>query len=198
MCFFAENPEFLGAFRAGERHVLDRLYRAEVRPVERYVHSLCRAAGARELSQPGTFTDLLQEIFIRAFSPNARQAYDGVRDYERYLCAIARNCFIDTLRTRGREVLVAPEALWLDLDEPSLEPEVPYDPRVRGVLSAYLDGLAPPLERVYRQRFVLGRSQDEAGAALGLSRRQLRTAEQRLRGGLRRALLLAGLLREEV
>jgi hypothetical protein len=50
---------------------------------------------------------------------------------------------------------------------------------------------------VYRQRFVLGHSQDEASAALGLSRRQLRTAEQRLRNGLRRALLLAGLLREE-
>lgn len=197
MSFFAENPQLLSAFRAGERDVLERVYRDQVRPIERYVHTLCRAASARELLQPGALADLLQEIFIRAFSPNARQAYDGVRDYGRYLRAIARNCFIDTLRACGREVLVASDALSLDLDDPSSEPDVPCEPRVRAVLKTYLDELPPVLEEVYRQRFVLGHSQDTASAALGLSRRQLRTAEQRLRGGLRRALLLAGLLHEE-
>ncbi|MGC4093584.1 MAG: RNA polymerase sigma factor [Polyangiaceae bacterium] len=198
MSFFAENPDLLGAFRAGERRALEQVYRTHVRPIERYVYSLCRAAGAYELLQTSTLADLLQEIFIRAFSHNARQAYDGVRDYQHYLRAIARNCFVDALRARGREVLKAPEEFLLDPCEPEAEPDAHCDPRIVAVLQAYLGELTPGLDGVYRQRFVLGRSQDEASAALGLSRRQLRTAEQRLRVGLRRALLLAGLLRGEV
>ncbi|HWA73973.1 MAG TPA: RNA polymerase sigma factor [Polyangiaceae bacterium] len=198
MSFFEENPELLAPFRAGRRDALEKVYRAHVRGVECYVHSLSRSAGTRELVQLGALGDLLQEVFIRAFSPSSRQAYDGVRDYRRYLSAIARNCFIDALRARGREVLKAPEELGLDVDDTNAEPEFFCEPRVRAVLSVYLDELPPALEGVYQQRFVLGRSQEDASDALGLSRRQLRTAEEHLRTGLRRALLQAGVFRDAV
>lgn len=198
MSFFEENPELLGPFREGRRDVLERLYRLQIRGVERYVHSLSRAAGTRELVQPGALADLLQDVFIRAFSPSARAGYDGVRRYTPYLAAIARNCFVDALRARGREVLKSPDDLRLDLDEVGSEPDPPCDPQVRALLSTYIDELPPPLAGVYEQRFVLGRSQDEASEALGLSRRQLRTGEEHLRSGLRRAIQRAGLLRNEI
>jgi DNA-directed RNA polymerase specialized sigma24 family protein len=53
--------------------------------------------------------DLVQEVFVRAFSTDARHAYDGRREYGHYLAAIARNCFIDLLRARRREILIDPE-----------------------------------------------------------------------------------------
>jgi RNA polymerase sigma factor (sigma-70 family) len=142
--------------------------------------------------------DLLQEIFVRAFAPNARENFDAARPYFPYLKAIARNCFVDMLRARGREVLKAPDELDLDVEGEEVDSDPVVDPRVRRVLTQYLGELSAPLEGVYRERFVLGRSQDDASKSLGLSRRQLRTAEEHLRSGLRRALQRAGVLRGEI
>jgi RNA polymerase sigma-70 factor (ECF subfamily) len=197
MSFFDQNPHLLGAFREGRRDVLSRVYRTYFRTVERYVHSLCRAAGARDAIHAHALDDLLQDIFIRAFSPNARRAYDGVRPYGPYLSAIARNCFVGAIRAGGREVLKAPDELQRELDDAS-QPEPICDPRVRTVVASYLEDLPPSLTDVYEQRFVLGHSQDVASQTLGLSRRQLRTEEERLRCGLRRALQRAGVLRHEI
>jgi RNA polymerase sigma factor (sigma-70 family) len=196
MTFFRDNPQLVEAFREGRHDVLELVYRAHVRALERYLHTLGRATSGRELLQPSSLADLLQEIFSRAFSPSARQSYDGVREYGPYLNAIARNCFVDALRARGREVLVAREDLPIELDDTATEPDPPRDPRLRALLSTYIEELSPALAAVYEQRFVLGRSQEEVCAAIGLSRRQLRTSEERLRKGLRKALLHAGMLRE--
>jgi RNA polymerase sigma-70 factor, ECF subfamily len=198
MSFFDQNPHLLGAFRAGRRDVLSRVYRAYFTGVERYVHSLCRAAGTHEAIDPHALDDVLQDVFIRAFSPNARRAYDGIRPYGPYLSAIARNCFIGAMRASGREVLKAPHQLQLELDDASSQSEPTRDPHVRTLVANYLEKLPPSLTNVYEQRFVLGHSQDVACQTLGLSRRQLRTEEERLRGGLRRALQRAGVLRHEI
>jgi DNA-directed RNA polymerase specialized sigma24 family protein len=49
--------------------------------------------------------ELLQEVFIRAFSAKARPAYDGVRPYKSYLATIASNLMIDTRRKDTRDPL---------------------------------------------------------------------------------------------
>jgi hypothetical protein len=46
---------------------------------------------------------------------------------------------------------------------------------------------------VHEQRYVLGRSQNEAAVALGTTRQKLRTGETKIRQGLERALRRAGL-----
>jgi DNA-directed RNA polymerase specialized sigma24 family protein len=66
------------------------------------------------------------------------------------------------------------------------------------VLTAYVAALPPPLRGVYEQRFVLGNSQADASAALGITRRRLRTDEARLMSGLRRALLKKKILRRDL
>jgi RNA polymerase sigma factor (sigma-70 family) len=188
--FFLEHPELLGPFREGRRDVLDQVYRAYVRPVERYLRALARG-GAEDLGQPSAISDLLQNVFVKAFSADARCVYDGLRQYAPYLSVLARNCFVDALRARRREVLKAPDDMPAGLDAP--EPAGAWEPEVMAVLNAYLGGLPAPLRGIYQQRFVLGRSQDVAAATLGLSRRGVRTVEEKLRKGLRKALVRAGI-----
>jgi RNA polymerase sigma factor (sigma-70 family) len=161
------------------------------------LRALARASHAPELRQTEALVDLLQEAFIRAFSPGARLAYDGTRPYEPYLRKIAKNLFIDQLRARGRTVEESLDAV-LDGESLASECEELADPRVNAVLNAYLAGLPPPLRGVYEQRFVLGNSQEGSCAALGITRRRLRTDEARLMSGLRRALLDNGILRGDV
>lgn len=191
---FQDLPGLLIAFRDGKSEALSTVYRHYVRSVDAYLRALARRAGTPELSQASAVADLLQEVFIRAFSPSARLAYDGLRDFGPYLNTIARNCFIDTLRKRRIEVPLGIEELHSDdatnggLDD--------YDPKVVAVLESYLGQLPDPEKRVYESRFVLGRSQEAACEALGMSRRSLRTAEDRLRKGLRKALFMAGVLYE--
>jgi RNA polymerase sigma factor (sigma-70 family) len=197
MSVFRTQPGLLQAFRDGRRDALETVYRAHVRAIDRYLRALARASGNLELGQASSIADFLQEVFVRAFSAAGRRGYDGVRDYAPYLATIARNCFIDALRARGREVLTCPHDLPLTIDDDNVEAEGWCEPRTLAVLTAYVSALDEPALGVYEQRFVLGRSQEQASSALGLSRRAIRTAEEHLRRGLRKELARAGIsLRE--
>jgi RNA polymerase sigma factor (sigma-70 family) len=189
---FSVDRELLSAFRRGQREALEAVYRAYVPVVERYLRALVRRAGRTDLAQPSAIADLLQEVFTRAFSDRARASYDDSRDYGAYLGTIARNCLIDQIRARGREVLTDGNDISFEVVA-AADPDDDHDPQVTAVLTAYLAGLPSALQAVYQQRFVRGCSQEEASATLGLSRRSLRTAEEHLRRGLRKALVRAGI-----
>jgi RNA polymerase sigma-70 factor (ECF subfamily) len=193
MPLFRDTPALLVPFREGRPAALEQTYRHYVRGVDDYFHALARFARAPELAQPSAVADLIQETFIRAFSPSARRAYDGLRPYSPYLNTIARHCFVDALRKRKKEILVNPEELPLEPMN-ALDRDDTYDPKVLAVLETYLSQLPAPLKGVYEQRFVLGVSQELACETLRVSRRTLRTSEDHLRRGLRKALLLAGVL----
>lgn len=198
MSMFWTQPALLSSFRRGERAALESVYRAHVRCVERYLRALASRSGADELRQPTAIADLLQEVFVRAFSSAGRNGYDGIRDYTPYLTTIAHNCFIDAQRARGREVLTSPDDLTLTVDD-RMEVDPGWcDPKTAAVVTAFVRGLDPKLKRVYEQRFVLGRSQEIASSELSLSRRAVRTAENRLRVGLRKALVRAGISLREI
>jgi RNA polymerase sigma factor (sigma-70 family) len=185
-----EDRELLAAFRAGDRNALERVYRAHARSLERYLLALARSRGG-QMTPASLVTDLVQEVFIRAFSQEARLAYDGYHDYSHYLAVVARNCFIDALRARGREVLLAPEDIPADLAS-APEPADWCDPLSLSVLETYVRSLPVQLLATYQHRFIEELSQEETAAALGITRRAVRTAERRLRAGLRKALIKAG------
>ena len=195
MPLLRNDPELLQAFRAGKRAALETVYRHYARALDGYFRGLAHWAGAPELSQPSVVQDLLQEAFIWAFSAPARQAYDGHRDFSPYLRTIARNCFIDALRKRRNEVPLTLGEPPLTLEDVAVGDDE-FDPKVLAALEAYVRDLSPPLRGVYEQRFVLGLSQEAACEKLGVSRRSLRTLEEHLRRGLRKALLVAGLLHD--
>jgi len=193
MPLLRNDPTLLRAFRAGERSALETVYRHYVRGLDVYLRALSHRSGMPELRQASAVQDLLQDVFMRVFAAGARHAYDERRDFAPYLRAVARNSFVDALRKRQGERSLSAE----DLTPCALEPSYPtadYEGQVLATLELYLDDISPDLRAVYEQRFVLGRSQQAACDSLGVTRRSLRTLEDRLRRGLRKSLLLAGLL----
>ena len=137
---------------------------------------------------------MVQETFAKAFAEDARQRYDGLRPYGPYLNTIARNLLIDHARKRGREAPT--EEGWEDrlaTEHPEHVTIEPWeDPVIGRVVEAYVTGLGEPLSSVYQHRYVLDQSQVETGNALGLTRQKVRTIEDKIRKGLRKALRKAG------
>jgi RNA polymerase sigma-70 factor (ECF subfamily) len=195
MPLFRDNPPLLVTFREGEPAALTAVYRYYVRPLDEYLRGLARSTKTPDLARASVIADLLQDVFVRAFSPRARLAYDGLREYGPYLTTIARNCFVDALRKRHKDLTFSLDDEGLVEMPPPDATEV-YDPAVLAVLQRYLSQLSAELKGIYEQRFVHGVSQEAACELLGISRRSLRTGEDHLRTGLRRALQLAGLLHE--
>lgn len=108
MTLFFQNRALLAQFREGDRAALTTVYRHYVNDIE----SLLR----KWSSNTGNFIDLrhdfgrqqdvLQEIFVKAFSQKVREAYDGIRPYRPYLITIAKSVLIDHLRKQSREILL--------------------------------------------------------------------------------------------
>jgi RNA polymerase sigma factor (sigma-70 family) len=187
MEIFANDHGLLRRFREGEREALGQVYWTYVDRVEGLLRRRLTQVGG---SSPADLEDLVQEVFIRAFAPDTRLGYDGLRPYTPYLFTIARNTLIDWWRRRGRQVPTS-----LTLDEAPDEVAVTEDPggayadaRTMVVVERFVRGLVPELRAVHEARFDRGLSQRDAADALGIGRQTLRTLERRLTDQLREAL----------
>lgn len=194
------DRDLLRRFREGERSALESVYWAHVDRVTRIVRfgfNIQRTG----VSVPGLgrlddLPDVVQEVFIKAFSPAARESYDGLREYGPYLARIAGHALVDRLRGEGREILVdvrdlenAMEALAAAHGSSTTVETDPWlDPDLVTETETYVRELHPELRAVHEKRFVLSLSQRDAAGALGMTRRHLRTLEERLRKGLARRL----------
>lgn len=188
---FRGPDDVLRRFRAGDHLVLESVYRRYVSAVTTVVRGGLRATWqARRHRVDLATADLVQEVFLRAFAPAARRAFDGVREYGPYLYTVARNVVIDWARREGREVPTdwMEMVVLADAEPPTETSEVRQDPHLRAAMARYLDELDPKLRAVLDLRYHRGLSQLEGARALGVSRQSLRTMESRLHGGLRRAL----------
>jgi len=196
------NRELLDAFRRGERAALATVYRAYVDDV----YNLVRRGFSMEkrgvtvpgVSQPERQRDLVQDVFLRAFSERARLAYDGLSPYRPYLLRIAKNLIIDEGRRLERLVLTADpidEAEVLPGPEWSPEEEAHWSP-LRAAARSFCEGLAPDLQRFVKLRFEEEASQAQVAKAMGVTRRRVRTWEETIRKELLRHLRRLGRLLE--
>ncbi len=182
----------LSAFRAGDRTALGLVYSRYRKDVQGLVRSALLIS--RRASQADV-DDVVQEVFLRAFSNDARAQYDGRRDYRPFLLAMARNVLFDWCRRRKREVpssdtLEIASEKW-GVDRLDVDPA----PGVAALLDSVLEyarALPAELNGVYHQRFVLATTQEHAASSLELSRQTVRTLERRILEGLRRHLIQAG------
>jgi len=186
------DADLLRRIRSGDREALGYVYRLCVRDVESGAR---RALASLRLLSAANLADIVQEVFLRAFSKNARLSYDGQRDYKPYVLSIARNVVADWTRRVGREIptsdlleMTAGDSAEADSGDVSIFP-----PAAVSLVAAYVQSLSPDLRAVHHRRFVLAEPQRQAATALGISRQSLRTREQRLIVGLRRELRRAGL-----
>lgn len=184
----SECPELVDAFRRGEREAIERVYRDHIDAVERFVRA--RLYRARRLSA-ANLADVVQEVFLKAFSQNARARYDGERDYAPFLMTVAANALIDWLRRTTREgtydaafsVLLESASAGSELGEGEM-----FAPELLRAVTSYLESLPPDLLAVYERRFVAAESQERTAMTLGISRQSLRTLEKKLIDGLRRQI----------
>jgi RNA polymerase sigma-70 factor (ECF subfamily) len=202
---FAGKPDLLVHFRKGDSAALETVYWTYVDQVTRIVQSVSKgyaiASGHRIRSWATELGDLVQEVFVLAFSPEARQRYDGRRPYGPYLGQIARHVVADRWRIDRRQVPldVTPllDALSMATDATQSAADSWADPETIAVVERYLASLAPDVRRIHEALYVRGLSQRDAAAALGLGRQAVRGLEARLRVGLRRELERTGQLPDQ-
>jgi RNA polymerase sigma factor (sigma-70 family) len=200
---FVGRPDLLRRFRQGESSALEAVYWAYVDQVTRVVqavmNSYAAASGERLMLQSAELGDLVQEVFVRAFSPVCRSHYDGERPYGPYLVQIARNSVADHWRSARREVVldVAPLLEALSLEMGSAVPARWADQETVAVVERYLGSLPPDIRRVHDALYVRGLSQREAAQILGMGRQAIRGIEAKLRAGVQRELQRTGQMTDE-
>lgn len=192
MTIFFGRPELLAGFRSGERAALEEVYWAYVGRVEAIARSGLRRGGVIDVDG---VADVVQECFVRAFSAEARRAFDESHEYGPYIATIARHALADWWR---RAKKLTPLGDGVDLEavasaadaEGALQgAEAGYaDAEVVREVERFLGTLDADLRAAHEQLYVLGRSQRDAALTLGISRQSLRTLDKRLRRELSAAL----------
>jgi RNA polymerase sigma factor (sigma-70 family) len=195
------EPELLTRFRSGDPAALATVYSRCVDLVTRVADAVLRACAAGSMRGSGemaaALADVVQEVFVKAFAPEARRGFDAARPYRPYLAQIARNVAVDYWRQMRRYV---PSDLDQLIERLSLEEAVSNadddrngwaDPETVAVVDRYIASLDEESRRVHDALYVKGLSQREAAALLGLGRQVIRTKEDHLRRGLRRELARA-------
>ncbi len=183
MPLLEEDRALLAAFREGQPDALLAVYRAYAARIAAALHAGLRSDGrpAARMTSPFELENGVQEVFVRAFDPSARAAYDGIRPYEGFLVGIARNVLHE--RARVREVpSAAPSveqgARVADLPAPEDELE---QREVARLLSEFLAGCQAEERALYELRYEQAQSQEATARGLGITRIQLRRRERRLK-----------------
>lgn len=143
-----------------------------------------------------------QETFIRAFRPEARRAYDGLRPYMPYLLRIAHSTAVDLLRASGR---IARESVPLeDVHELLLIPAEDASPEralldneLRDAVRTFMEKLAPRERIIAQLRFIEGLSQEQVAERISATRYEVRSCEIHLRDALTQYLRGRGWLEVE-
>jgi RNA polymerase sigma-70 factor (ECF subfamily) len=193
MTIFVNDRDLLRDFREGRREALERVYWAYIDKVERIIRFGFVRGDSVMLSGVGNagsdLRDLVHEVFAKAFAPDARRAYDGIRPFGPYLFAISRHVLADWGRRSGREVPTEWPSIEAALGAAEPEETPPYaDDRTVEIVERFIGELPDDLRALHELRSIAGRSQREAAEALGITRQVLRTREGRLRDMLRERL----------
>jgi RNA polymerase sigma-70 factor, ECF subfamily len=167
---------------------LAALFEKHARSLKRMLGRRSPRAGWQRVSADKDLDDLVQEAFLCALS--SKQRIPAVPVTRAYLFTIARNLGIDRWRRLRNRISVEldggfRQAELVCPDDQAAEHEQREQAEA---LARYVEQLCSRLFRVYEARFVRGLSQRDAAIALGISRRQLRTLEQRLFAGAIREL----------
>jgi RNA polymerase sigma factor (sigma-70 family) len=202
MTLFQENRTLLDAFRRGEESALRAIYDYYINKVELLVangwydaQNKSRSIGIVDFEVQA---ELIQEIFLKAFSDKARLSYDGIRPYKNFLISIARNVIIDHLRKTPRDVLSLVDAEFdinsgvidstsLADSEPHAETDLDWQ-RCLAATAEYVKGL----DEMNRKFVVLRFQQElpilEVSRQMGITRGKARFLEKNLARNLKKRL----------
>src|SRR5580692_8945302 len=172
MTVFVGNDHLLRRFRAGDREALGTVYWHYVDAVEALLRR-CLASRAGAMAHGKEVADVLQDVFVKAFSESARLAFDESREYRPFLMVIARHTLIDHLRVAPREISLDAAAIdaLVDTREGHEQDSGPWgEPQTMALVEKYIEELDEHQRAVYVERYVRCRSQEHTAEALGTSR----------------------------
>lgn len=212
MSVFQGNRGLLKRFREGDRDALAVVYKHYVDDVYKLVRYGFTLKGnptttVAGIDEPAAQLDAVQEIFVRAFSEQARLSYDGLRPFRAFLLRIAKNLRIDQVRKQRREVSLFGENLGRDdwsavndacddshivIFEPPTEQHLDWQ-HLQRATSAFIQSLDPEQRNFVQLRFVEELSQYEIVRRLNITRRRVRTLEKKVMTGLKQYLKTRGL-----
>ncbi len=204
MSWLADDRERLARFRRGDADVLAATYQRYSPAVAKMLNSgftFQSATGPALFKgrlQPFDVDDLVQDAFVRAFSESARLRYDGLRSYQNYLFAIARNLLIDRHR---KEVRLAAQVVQEDeveddvlgAQESGPDPErITMDRELWRLYEGFVNDLDEIEQSICRLRFLEKRTRQQVEMETGLSPMRLRTLERKLKQSLFAELVASG------
>lgn len=198
-----EDRALLEAFRRGDEAALKKVYEHYLPTVQRLLRGGFSFSSGRQTyrfrghGSAFELQDAVQETFLKAFRPRAREGFSGVQPYGPYLLGIARNLVIDEFRRRRREMaLFVPEQAEVHLarsDEQELtttsqwtrrgaNPELGALRRQQNaLLKEFLKELDAEHQRLINLRFVQGLTQEETALEMALDRNRVRRMVKELR-----------------
>lgn len=183
------DRELLAAFRRGDRAALEEVYREYLRPLyAMFSRGFAYDVGGHRsffkgLADPSAREEAVQEVFLRAFAPAARLAYDGLAPYRNYLFTIARNILIDSVRLRARHANHEAES---EVPEegaapaPQAERDVDHAEIARHC-ERFVASLEPWERNLFEARFQEGLSVAETASRLRISEHHVKRGERTLR-----------------
>lgn len=172
--------EWLDRFHAGERPVIEEVYRTHFRTVDGAVGAVMSGADRETATH---------EVFFRLINNDGlRRSFKG-GDLGAWLAVVSRNHAIDYVRRRNRESPVG-----IDLGASAAHSTAVGDgAEARLLIERFQREILPPAwAGVFEVRMLRSLSQAEAAATLGLSRTTLAYRELRIRLMLRKFLLEDG------
>lgn len=192
----------LDAFRLGERPALERVYHAYVDRVfdlVRYGFLLQGGTRVAGIAAPGAQREVVHDVFVKAFTERARLAYDGLRPYLPYLLRVARNVLVDRWRRQGAELgAVDAEVAEVEADTPAAADDSAVEDlhwrALREATQACVREMDDEMRRFVQHRFEDDLSQRDVAARMGITRRRVRTLEDRVLARLRAHLRAGGFL----
>lgn len=201
-----EDRELLAAFREGHSEALERVYKHHVINIAAFLKGgfTYTSAGSPVLfpgfRSPSELDSAVQEVFVRAFEPRTRTAYDGLRPYGGFLIGIARNVAlkeVERYATRDRRSGPLGEAVeQLSTDSPAMEDSID-ERRAKELVITFLAECCDDRDRrLFSLRYDEGLAQEHAARAMGATRIQVRRWEKKLHLRLIRYLRRANYLDE--
>lgn len=175
------------AFRNGERAAMAAVYSHYAPLVERIVGQ--GFGGFRGFGELADHEDAVQQVFLAAFSEDARLRYDGVRSYGGFLRGIAQNVVRQQLQKRNRFARPVP---------PDAAHAPPVDAGLVGrEVAEVLGGFRGTLRQADRELldlyFQKGLAEREVASRAGMTRYRVRVRVARLHRRLVRYLRKHGI-----
>jgi RNA polymerase sigma-70 factor, ECF subfamily len=186
-----ENRALLDGYRRGRREALGAVFEHYAPKVARWIAGgfdyLARGERVRfrGFASPYDQHDVISEVFRLAFEERARLGYSGVKPFEGYLFAIAKNAVLK--RIGARDAVLTDDFDSVPAPDPSPEENVAREEE-RALVRRFLGELSEEERGFVELRFVEQRSQGEVGDALGWTRKKVRIREDALRQKLTRFL----------